>query len=70
MTIVTSDDPLICLNCRPVAAGVDQGQRDRVGGRRRLLSRVERDRVGGQRGERPSLDSPPGPDDVAQHSRH
>jgi hypothetical protein len=48
-------------------AGFDQGQRDRVGRRRRLLPRLQRHRVHRQRGERPPLDPPPRPDHPAQH---
>lgn len=50
--------------------GVDEGQRDSLGGRCCLLSRLQRHSLRRQRGECPSLDPIAGPDDTAQHSWH
>lgn len=53
-----------------VRTGVNQGQRDGVGGRRGLLSSVQRDDFGGERGECSSIDPVTGSNHVAERVGH
>lgn len=60
----------ISFACVCAFAGAHQGQRDGVGGRGGLLSRLECNRLDCQRGERAPFDSPAGANDAAQHDGH
>lgn len=51
-------------------SGADQRQCHRIGGCRRLLSRLERHRLDCERGECPSLDTTARPDNAAEHNGH
>lgn len=54
----------------PRAPGADQRQCHRLGGCRRLLSRLERHRLDCKRGECPPLDTTARPDNATEHNGH
>ena len=51
-------------------SGPDQGFGDGIGGRRRLLPRLQRHHLRGQRGERAPLDAAAGADHAQEHPGH
>lgn len=57
-------------SCVCASVGAHQGQRDRVRGRGRLLSRLECDRLDCQRRECAPFDAPAGANDAAEHDGH